>query len=106
VRAQRLGAFALLGIDEAAYEAGLAALTPAALRTTLSHYLQPHNLTLAIAAPKPLVDEARLRSLIAETAARSDEGNRSKSRTRSGQRDRAAAVLQAAQRRASRHPAR
>lgn len=68
-RAQRLGAFSLLGIDETAYEAGLASLTPSSLRATLSRYLQPQNLTLAVAAPKSLVDEAKLRSLIAEAAA-------------------------------------
>lgn len=68
-RAQRLGAFSLLGIDESAYEAGLASLTPSSLRATLSRYLQPQNLTLAACAPRSLVDETKLRSLIAETAA-------------------------------------
>lgn len=71
-RAQRLGAFALLGIDEAAYETSLRALTPFELQATLRRYLTLENLTLAVAAPRrssPAIDPNRLSALIATTAA-------------------------------------
>lgn len=70
-QAQRLGAFALLGIDPAAYETSLRALTPFELQAVLRRYLTLDNLTLAAAAGSPplSLDVNRLSALIATTAA-------------------------------------